>query len=224
MPSDRDDFLPPTLNIYQALIWVRYRDVSLLHYRERPVDRPIIGPPSVGAFRRYKADADQVAALMLFSGKPINGSAHDLEIALTSGKLIAHGRKESQQFEPIPAMEWMELDVAPRDPIRQWPYEKIIINSVELLGLFPSDAADSDPRAISARPVSTAKAEGECRTWLAEQFEADPEKRRSKAHYRNAALAAFAGKLSKRGFDLRVWPDIAREHGRDVSGAKKKRG
>ncbi|MCM3420548.1 hypothetical protein [Sphingopyxis alaskensis] len=224
MSSDRDNSLPPTLNIYQALIWVRYRDVSMLHYRERPVDRPTIGPPSVGTFRHHEADADQVAALLLFSGKPITGSARDLESALTSGKLTAHGRKESQQFEPIPAMEWTELDVAPRDPARQWPYETIRVNSVELLGLFPFDAADAHRQAVTDRPVSTSKAESQCRTWLVGQFEADAEKRRPKAHYRNAALAAFAGKLSKRGFDLRVWPDIARQHGRDVSGAKKKKG
>jgi hypothetical protein len=223
MSSDRDDFLPPTLNIYQALIWVRYRDLSLLHYRKRADDRPIIDPHSVGTFQHREADADQVAALLLFSGKPITGSAHDLESALTSGKLTAHGRKESQQFEPIPAMEWTELNVAPRDPARQWPYETIRINSVELLGLFPFDAADADRQAIPARPVSTAKAESQCRTWLSEQFEADPENRRPKAYYRNAALAAFAGKLSKRGFDLRVWPDIAQKHGRDASGAKKKK-
>lgn len=69
---------------------------------------------------------------------------------------------------------------------------------------------------------STTTGEQDCRDWLAREFVADPEKRRSKKDFREAALTAFPGRLSERGFNLRVWPDLARKHGRDGAGAKKK--
>lgn len=69
---------------------------------------------------------------------------------------------------------------------------------------------------------STAAGEQECREWLAKQFAADPDRRRSKKDFRTAALAAFPGRLSERGFNLRVWPELARQHGRDGAGAKRK--
>lgn len=69
---------------------------------------------------------------------------------------------------------------------------------------------------------STAAGEQDCREWLAKEFAADPEKRRSKKDFRDAALSAFPGRLSERGFNLRAWPDLAREHGRDGAGAKRK--
>jgi hypothetical protein len=70
--------------------------------------------------------------------------------------------------------------------------------------------------------LSTAGAERNCKAWLAAAFAADPEKRRSKASFRTAALKEFDGRLSIRGFDLRVWPELARSHGRDGAGAKRK--
>jgi hypothetical protein len=90
------------------------------------------------------------------------------------------------------------------------------------------DILDRWPAPLSTQPQppdadrSTAAGERDSREWLIEQFTADPEKRRSKKDFRNAALAAFPGRLSERGFNLRVWPDLAREHGRDGAGAKKK--
>lgn len=69
---------------------------------------------------------------------------------------------------------------------------------------------------------STASGEKDCRAWLEKEFAADPEKRRSKKDFREAALVAFPGRLSERGFNLRVWPDLARDHGRDGAGAKRK--
>ena len=36
------------------------------------------------------------------------------------------------------------------------------------------------------------------------------------------SLTRFAGRLSLRGFNDRVWPELARKHGRDGAGAKKK--
>lgn len=69
---------------------------------------------------------------------------------------------------------------------------------------------------------STTTGERDCRDWLAKEFAADPERRRSKGNFRKAALAAFPGRLSERGFNLRVWPGLAREYGRDSAGAKRK--
>lgn len=69
---------------------------------------------------------------------------------------------------------------------------------------------------------STTAGERDCREWLVQEFLADPGKRRSKGDFRMAALAKFAGRLSERGFNLRVWPELAREHGRDGAGAKRK--
>ncbi|WP_414902597.1 hypothetical protein ACMT1E_05045 [Sphingomonas flavalba] len=82
-------------------------------------------------------------------------------------------------------------------------------------------------RAVAKRETpaieqSTTTGERACREWLVQEFAADPEKRRSKADFRIAALAKFGGRLSERGFNLRVWPDLAREHGRDGAGAKRK--
>ena len=69
---------------------------------------------------------------------------------------------------------------------------------------------------------STVLAENECRDWLATQFANDPDKRKSKKDFRDSALSEFSGRLSERGFNLRVWPDLARNDGRDGAGAKKK--
>lgn len=74
----------------------------------------------------------------------------------------------------------------------------------------------------SAPLVSTAGAESECSDWLATEFAADPDRRRSKSDFRNAALARFPGRLSARGFNDRVWPTLAQQHGRSGPGAKRK--
>lgn len=75
---------------------------------------------------------------------------------------------------------------------------------------------------VAAVEQSTAAGEKDCCIWLVKQFCADPDKRRSKKDFRGAALAEFQGRLSERGFNLRVWPDLARKHGRDGAGAKRK--
>lgn len=69
---------------------------------------------------------------------------------------------------------------------------------------------------------STAAGEQQCREWLLKEFTSDPERRRSKKDFREAALLAFEGRLSERGFNHRVWPELARKHGRDNAGAKRK--
>ena len=81
------------------------------------------------------------------------------------------------------------------------------------------------PTAVLGPPAiekSTTTGERDCREWLSKEFAADPGRRRSKRDFREAALSAFSGHLSERGFNLRVWPELAREHGRDGAGAKRK--
>lgn len=90
----------------------------------------------------------------------------------------------------------------------------------DILDRWPAPAVPQ--REIPAIAHSTTTAEKECREWLSEEFAADPDRRRSKKDFREAALAAFSGRLSERGFNLRVWPELARDHGRDGAGAKRK--
>ncbi|WP_339710635.1 hypothetical protein [uncultured Sphingosinicella sp.] len=90
----------------------------------------------------------------------------------------------------------------------------------DILDRWP--ALPADQLEASATEHSTMTGEQQCRDWLVKEFAADPNKRRSKGDFRKAALAAFAGRLSERGFNLRVWPELAREHGRDGAGAKRK--
>ena len=90
----------------------------------------------------------------------------------------------------------------------------------DILDRWPAVLADQQE--LPAKDHSTVSGEQDCRVWLVKEFAADPEKRRSKKDFREAALAAFPGRLSERGFNLRVWPDLARDHGRDGAGAKRK--
>lgn len=103
-----------------------------------------------------------------------------------------------------------------------WPdgAEEIRFLRRDILDRWPAPTAEQrEPPAIQH---STTTGERDCREWLAKEFAADPDKRRSKRNFREAALAAFSGRLSERGFNLRVWPELAREHGRDGAGAKRK--
>lgn len=104
-----------------------------------------------------------------------------------------------------------------------WPVgaEKIRFLRKDILAHWPAptDTEASEPARIEH---STTAGERECRDWLANEFSRDPERRRSKADFRNAALVSFSGRLTERGFNLRVWPELARQHGRDSAGAKRK--
>jgi hypothetical protein len=103
-----------------------------------------------------------------------------------------------------------------------WPdgADKIRFLRQDILDLWP--AAHIIQRELPAAELSTGGGERDCREWLGKEFTTDPEKRRSKKDFREAALAAFSGRLSERGFNLRVWPELARDHGRDGAGAKRK--
>lgn len=90
----------------------------------------------------------------------------------------------------------------------------------DILEHWPALSADQGEMPLADH--STAAGEQECREWLVNEFAADPGKKRSKRDFREAALAAFPGRLSERGFNLRVWPELARNYGRDGAGAKRK--
>jgi hypothetical protein len=91
----------------------------------------------------------------------------------------------------------------------------------DVLSRWP-ERAQSDESTEPKAQHSTVSGEEECRKWLVQEFASDPEKRRSKKEFRDAALIVFAGRLTERGFNLRVWPKLAQDDGRDLAGAKKR--
>lgn len=113
-----------------------------------------------------------------------------------------------------------EFEAFGEDPRAAGGYLLVEVESDALLRHFPNPmSSPADPH-IAA--ISTAGAENECRDWLASEFAADLERRRSKGEFRRAALVRFNGRLSVRGFDHRVWPTLAQQHGRSGPGAKRK--
>lgn len=100
--------------------------------------------------------------------------------------------------------DWHDLKPAP------------IFSSAEVIAAFPHEVP-SGQSAITF--TSTALAENECRDWLAEEFAADPDRRRTKPDFQSAALARFSGRLSKRGF-IRAWDAVASDAGRSKPGRK----
>jgi hypothetical protein len=104
-----------------------------------------------------------------------------------------------------------------------WPEgaDRIRFLRSDILDRWPERSSE-DERSKGDPDRSTISGEEECRRWLVKEFANDPQKRRSKKAFRDAALSEFAGRLSERGFNLRVWPKLAQEDGRDLAGAKKK--
>lgn len=103
-----------------------------------------------------------------------------------------------------------------------WPdgADEIRFMRREILDKWPALVATEVQQATVE--VSTVAGEQACREWLIKEFAADSDKRRTKASFREAAIKAFPGRLSERGFNLRVWPELARNHGRDSAGAKRR--
>ncbi len=103
-----------------------------------------------------------------------------------------------------------------------WPdgAEDIRFLRRDILDRWPARSVEQPE--TRATDNSTMAGEQECREWLVKEFASDPEKRRSKKDFREAALVAFQGRLSERGFNHRVWPELARNYGRDSAGAKRK--
>jgi len=100
--------------------------------------------------------------------------------------------------------DWHDLKPAP------------IFSSAEVIAAFPQ-GSPSEQSAIAV--TSTARAENECRDWLAKEFAADPDRLRKKADFQAAALAEFSGRLSVRGF-IRAWDALASQSGRSKPGRK----
>lgn len=90
----------------------------------------------------------------------------------------------------------------------------------EIMEKWPAVAPPSV--ALPTAQLSIASVERECERWLLEEFANDPEMKRSKSDFRSVAMARFGSGLSERGFNQRVWPKLAQEHGRDSAGAKRK--
>ncbi len=78
-----------------------------------------------------------------------------------------------------------------------------------------SGAIDNSAKAVTSK----VKAENECQNWLATEFAADAEMRRTKADFQRSALEKFQGRLSVRGF-LRAWYAVAPQAGRSKPGRK----
>jgi hypothetical protein len=103
-----------------------------------------------------------------------------------------------------------------------WP------DGADLIRFLRRDILDRWPPRPTEEPEireveqSTAAGERDCREWLVKEFASDPGKKRSKKDFREGALLAFQGRMSERGFNQRVWPELARKHGRDSAGAKRK--
>lgn len=120
--------------------------------------------------------------------------------------------------------------VSAKNKLNPWAFD-IAVHRADLIATFPfsGHAELAAPTDVSGSPAnlemvgnSTGAAEMECKLWLADKFAADPDRRRNKGSFRTDALAQFQGRLSHRGFNDRVWPELARKHGRNSAGAKKK--
>lgn len=159
----------------------------------------------------------------------------------TAGRMALHGRSE-----PLDKGDWRGGTivyedggaklVSAKNPLVAWAFD-IAVSRADLVNEFPaSPTSDQSDLSIYAGGIayvldeelpsilarSTGSAEAECRVWLEGEFSADPNRLRSKAHFCEAALVKFAGRLSARGFNHRVWPNLAQVHERDRVGRKRK--
>lgn len=98
------------------------------------------------------------------------------------------------------SLEWLEeafrLEVPRADVLKKWPEDR--------------------------GAVATAAAEKECAKWLIEAFDSDKEHQKKKSHFCDEALIRFAPRLTKTGFNTRIWPMLAKRYGRDTAGAPRK--
>ena len=187
--------LPVWLNPYQLEAWVQYRDLTVVA-NARDWN-------SLAAQRMYGDDAQIV------------GSISELLEALQSGLIIAQGQRNGETFQPIAAVEWTRIALAPLDLSRQHPYLRIQFKRDDVLKVFSADG----PITPTSAAVSTARAERECRDWLIEAFTADLERKRAKREFQAEALEKFGSRLTRRGF-LRAWAAVAPDAGRSKPGRK----
>ena len=215
----------PIWSFPQAMAWIATRDFLAL--------------ARLGYFRRSEND-DEVAedGVCIHNTKALGWLQTAVAFAKCSCGEFESYRWEAARHCTCLSMAWEELVRFSGGLTEQTP-ELVFSADEGWVSMTWPDGADGirfirrdildrwpvPPAGALAMPAiehSTAPGEQECREWLAKEFAADPEKRRSKREFREAALAAFPGRLSERGFNLRVWPDLAREHARDGAGAKKK--
>lgn len=107
--------LPEFLELHQALAWVRYRDAEFT----------------------LSANADSLWAEKLYGSRVLQGGQQDLRQVLVSGRMVAWGAKPGEPWIDIPPPDWLELDIAPRDPARLKPYRAIRLKRDDLLKAFP---------------------------------------------------------------------------------------
>ena len=99
-----------------AVAWVRYRNIE--------------AALKLGYVEALKADA-------FYPYGASQGSSSDLRAALADGRLVARGALAGGTMQPIPAVEWVRLDVLPRYGDPPSPYSHTVIAQVDLLRVFP---------------------------------------------------------------------------------------
>ncbi|MFN3620394.1 hypothetical protein [Sphingorhabdus sp.] len=110
--------LPPYLNQYQAVAWVRYRSAGLATDTN---------------------DWKSLASLNLSeANRPKKvGTKKDLLTALQEGTIVAQGRSASDNIpsDIIPVV-WAIFPIAPLELFRQYPYTEILFRTEELVKSF----------------------------------------------------------------------------------------
>jgi hypothetical protein len=143
---------------------------------------------------------------------------------LTGAKLVTFSQFDvsaggiQRQTEGTPSVIWSNhpqayvrgFEAAGDDQRAVDGYLLVEVERAALLRMWPT---------ASIAGNATAKAEQECRTWLSIKFIDDPNKKRTKASFKEEALAHFNGRLSARSF-LRAWDAVADEAGRKKPGRK----
>jgi hypothetical protein len=215
----------PIWSFPQAMAWIATRDYLSLarlgvFYKSEGSDELVTDGVSLSATRALGWLQTVVAFANCQCGASKNyrweRARHCTCLSIAWEELVrSHGGLTEQTPELVFSADegWLSMT---------WPKgaDKLRFLRSDILGRWPARAAA--PREAPVNEQSTTTGERDCREWLVQLFASDPEKRRSKRDFRALALAAFPGRLSERGFNLRVWPELAKEHGRDGAGAKRK--
>lgn len=112
--------LPPHLNMYQAEAWVEFRTTE-----------------AVADLQTWRC----LSAERMYPSRERVENPYAILLALRSGAITALGAKPSQEFEPIPAVEWERMRFAPLDPSDHWPYGRVLLRSQDVERLWPANPA-----------------------------------------------------------------------------------
>lgn len=216
----------PTWTFPDALAWIATRDylaLARMGYFRRAQDED--EPVAIDGVCKYNTQALGWLHTAITYAKCDCGAVRDFGLAaLKHCTCISVAWEELVRFRGGLSPDTPELVFNLQEGwlSMTWPdgADEIRFLRRDILDRWPPPPADQ--QMAPAIEQSTTTGERDCREWLVQEFSADQEKRRSKSDFRKAALAKFGGRLSERGFNLRVWPDLAREHGRDGAGAKRK--